>query len=172
MAEITFRGTVEYRASLQQAALDRGIKVQALLERAVEAFLSGTAIEADKIDPPTKSNSDLFILDAPAESYIIAEWTKQYQQLNVILNSGGVFSTALQWSLEAFALAVSSGEFGARDSLPGANRAGVLERAERTVDDASRIAAELKGGRAADIGKTRKTVGGGADRRLKKEGKK
>ena len=37
---INFRGTSKYREKLQRAALDRGIKVQGLLERAVDEYLS------------------------------------------------------------------------------------------------------------------------------------
>ena len=39
--EIKFRGTVEYRTELQMEGLKRGLKVQALLERAVERYLAG-----------------------------------------------------------------------------------------------------------------------------------
>jgi hypothetical protein len=38
---IGFRGSEEYRAMIQRAALDRRIKVQQLLEEAVAAYLSG-----------------------------------------------------------------------------------------------------------------------------------
>jgi hypothetical protein len=37
--QIGFRGTEEYRRSIQQAALDRGLKVQRMLEIAVEQYL-------------------------------------------------------------------------------------------------------------------------------------
>ena len=36
---IAFRGTTAYRAKIQRAALDRGVKVQDLIERAIDAFL-------------------------------------------------------------------------------------------------------------------------------------
>ena len=39
---IGFRGTADYRTKLQRAALDRGVKVQQLIERALSAFLEGT----------------------------------------------------------------------------------------------------------------------------------
>lgn len=38
--KIAFMGSEEYRESLQKAALERRIKVQALIEDALEAFLS------------------------------------------------------------------------------------------------------------------------------------
>jgi hypothetical protein len=38
---IGFRGSEEYRRRLQQAALDRGLKVQGLIETAVESYLAG-----------------------------------------------------------------------------------------------------------------------------------
>lgn len=40
---IGFRGTEEYRKMLQQAALDRGLKVQKLLEEAIAQYLGQPA---------------------------------------------------------------------------------------------------------------------------------
>ena len=40
---IAFRGSAEYRRSLQEEALKRGIKVQQLLEDAVSAYISSPA---------------------------------------------------------------------------------------------------------------------------------
>jgi predicted nuclease with RNAse H fold len=37
--QIIFRGTEEYRAQLQKSAIDRGIKVQQLIEQAIEMYL-------------------------------------------------------------------------------------------------------------------------------------
>ncbi len=39
---IGFRGTEEFRRDLQRAAIDRGIKVQTLLEEAVALYLKKT----------------------------------------------------------------------------------------------------------------------------------
>ena len=44
---IGFRGSETYRTTLQRKALDRGIKVQKMLEQAVDLYLS---IPADKLD--------------------------------------------------------------------------------------------------------------------------
>ena len=41
-AAIGFRGTEEFRRNLQRAAIDRGIKVQTLLEEAVALYLKKT----------------------------------------------------------------------------------------------------------------------------------
>jgi hypothetical protein len=40
LVQIGFRGTVEYRANLARAALDRKIKVQEMLERAIDVYLA------------------------------------------------------------------------------------------------------------------------------------
>lgn len=40
--QIGFRGTVEYRKALAQAALDRGLKVQGMLEKAIDMYLEST----------------------------------------------------------------------------------------------------------------------------------
>lgn len=37
--QIAFRGTEEYRAKLQKSAIDRGLKVQQLIEQAIEMYL-------------------------------------------------------------------------------------------------------------------------------------
>lgn len=49
-AYIGFRGTEQYRRKLQREAWRRGLKVQGLLERAVEQFLS-----SDKPSLPQES---------------------------------------------------------------------------------------------------------------------
>lgn len=45
-AKIAFMGTAKYRAALQRAALDRGVKVQGLLEAAVVAYLDRNPLHA------------------------------------------------------------------------------------------------------------------------------
>lgn len=53
---IGFRGTEDYRRALQRAALDRGLKVQTLIEQAVNQFLN---------PPPAKESADTPIGSAP-----------------------------------------------------------------------------------------------------------
>lgn len=58
--QIAFRGTEDYRERLQDAARARKIKVQELLERAVEVYLTGSAAAevaaqraaAEQVAPP------------------------------------------------------------------------------------------------------------------------
>jgi hypothetical protein len=49
-ANINFRGTEKYREMLQRAAIDRGTKVQGLIERALEAYLGRSHAEAPVSD--------------------------------------------------------------------------------------------------------------------------
>lgn len=53
---IGFRGTEEYRKRLQQEALNRGLKVQQLLEAAVELYVNrpNSKHEGDRISPDSK----------------------------------------------------------------------------------------------------------------------
>lgn len=71
--QIGFRGTVEYREKLQRAALDRGLKVQGLIERAVEAFLASPATAkapADK-DGLTEDQRDILaIINDPRKDFL------------------------------------------------------------------------------------------------------
>ena len=51
---ISFRGDEKYRKLLHQAALDRGLKVQALIEIALANFLSNEAFAKSVIPAETK----------------------------------------------------------------------------------------------------------------------
>lgn len=57
--QIIFRGTEEYRATLQKSAIDRGMKVQQLIEHAVEMYLHSSNGAGGEV--------------AMAESYLIAK---------------------------------------------------------------------------------------------------
>lgn len=41
--QIAFTGTIEYRNLLQREALDRGVKVQQLIEQAIESYLRSSS---------------------------------------------------------------------------------------------------------------------------------
>jgi hypothetical protein len=53
--QIGFRGSVSYRLALQKEALNRGMKVQQLIENAVEAYLEQSARQSktDPVSPDT-----------------------------------------------------------------------------------------------------------------------
>lgn len=61
---IGFRGTEEYRSNLAQEALNRGVKVQVMLESAVSAYLSGTTQKAasHKSEIPTAEKAYVDLL--------------------------------------------------------------------------------------------------------------
>jgi urease accessory protein UreE len=66
---ISFRGTEEYRRKIQHAALDRGVKVQVLLERAVEAYLNG-----DSTNSPEGYELLMVRTDMAAVLRAMADW--------------------------------------------------------------------------------------------------
>src|SRR5882724_9279845 len=68
---IGFRGTEQYRTSLKQAALNRGLPVQEMLERAVESYL------ASRHEPAPKGEGKNPIAVATLET---PEW-KAYREL-------------------------------------------------------------------------------------------
>ncbi len=73
---IGFRGTEEYRTSLKQAALNRGLPVQEMLERAVSAYLQ---TPGSRHEPAPKTPGKNLIEIPGSET---AEW-KAYRELFV-----------------------------------------------------------------------------------------
>jgi hypothetical protein len=76
--QIGFRGSEAYRSMLQQAALDRKIKVQRLVRIAVDAFLS--AAESERPLPIEKL--------AANQASFAPENKRDHEQLEAILNEG------------------------------------------------------------------------------------
>jgi len=61
---------VEYREKIQRAALDRGLKVQGLIEKALDKYLTAESSEADhstRTHPPSgKSDPGSFLVKIPS----------------------------------------------------------------------------------------------------------
>lgn len=71
--KIAFLGTEEYRAALQQEALNRKMKVQGLLERAVASYTSGATPEPTR---PTLIKHELHPEETELLRYILDQGTK------------------------------------------------------------------------------------------------
>lgn len=56
--QVGFRGTEEYRHRLQEEAHKRHMKVQRMLELAVEAYLDDDALALSRIAPPVSKNPE------------------------------------------------------------------------------------------------------------------
>ncbi len=87
--QIGFRGTREYRAMLQQEALNRGIKVQRLLELAVEQFLkskSGVTSTERRQESTSSELSNLTPEDLEFARVMLSARKEGDKHLRVILN--------------------------------------------------------------------------------------
>ena len=107
---INFRGTPQYRERLARAALDRKIKVQALLERAIESYLSRAndsntekPLHTEKISTGNDISADT--RPSVHDSDTLTTRKKLHGQLDAILDSGhAVVMSAIAQNLEAFCL--------------------------------------------------------------------